>query len=213
MSFRKLVPRGRPGYLEGREPQVEKSKKSKLLYFWGGGEGEGEETSRPARRTRRLTCSSFALDFRLDLPVSDPWVMYQDPIPKPRLEPRLKPRLEPKLKPGPGENLFKNQNFDVFEIFDFLDPASTLEVSDMALLIPEVWDFYRLSHACFFSIIIHRFFIDFSLLSSPCYSQNSPGVPTDRKKNDFSWKFHIFQYFAYKLIMDRLNHSGTLKVL
>ena len=31
--------------------------------------------------------------------------------------------------------------FDFFGFWDFLDPASVLEVSDMALLIPEVWDF------------------------------------------------------------------------
>ena len=41
-----------------------------------------------------------------------------------------------------------------FQFFDFLDPASVFEVSDMALLIPEVWDFYRLSGASFFFVII-----------------------------------------------------------
>ena len=80
----------------------------------------------------------------------------------------------------------------------------------MALLIPEVSDFYRLSGASFFFIIILRFFIDFSLLSSPGYSLSSPGAPPDRKKkNDFFIKIDIFQYFAYKPIIDRLDCSGT----
>ena len=75
----------------------------------------------------------------------------------------------------------------IFQFFDFLDPASVFEVPGMALLIPEVWDFYRLSGASFFFIIILRFFIDFSLLSSPGYSLSSPGGPPDRKKKiDFS---------------------------
>ena len=63
-----------------------------------------------------------------------------------------------------------------------MDPASVFEVSDMALSIAEVWDFYLLLNASFFFIIIFRFFIDFSLLSSPGYSLSSPGAPLDRKK-------------------------------
>ena len=38
-------------------------------------------------------------------------------------------------------------------VFICLDPAVILEVPDMALLIPEVWDVYFLSNAIFFSII------------------------------------------------------------
>ena len=72
--------------------------------------------------------------------------------------------------------------FGFFGFSDFLDPALVLEVSDMALLIPEVWDFYLLLNATFFFSIIFRFFIDFSLLSSPRYSLSSPGAPPDRKK-------------------------------
>ena len=76
--------------------------------------------------------------------------------------------------------------FVFFGFWDFLDPASVLEVSDMALLIAEVWDFYLLLNASFFPIINVCFFIDFSLLSSPCYSLSSPGAPPDRqKKLDF----------------------------
>ena len=80
--------------------------------------------------------------------------------------------------------------------FDFLDPASVLEVLGMALLIPEVSDFYRLSGASFFFIIISPFFIDFSLLSSPGYSLSSPGAPWIEKNNDFLIKIKCFQYFA-----------------
>ena len=73
-----------------------------------------------------------------------------------------------------------------FQFFDFLDPASVFEVSGMALLIPEVWDFYRLSGASvFLFIIICPFFIDFSLLSSPGYSLSSPGALDRTKKNTF----------------------------
>ena len=72
--------------------------------------------------------------------------------------------------------------FHFFGFGDFLDPASVLAVSDMALLIAEVWDFYLLLNASFFFIVIFRFFIDFSLLSSPGYSLSSPGAPPDRKK-------------------------------
>ena len=80
----------------------------------------------------------------------------------------------------------------------------------MALLIPEVSDFYRLSRASFFFVIIHPFFIDFSLLSSPGYSLSSPGAPLDRKKKIYFFiKIDIFQYFAYKPIIDRLDCSGT----
>ena len=69
-----------------------------------------------------------------------------------------------------------------FHFFDFLDPAPVFEVSDMALSIAEVSDFYLLLNATFFSVIIFRFFIDFSLLGSPGYSLSSPGAPPDRKK-------------------------------
>ena len=63
----------------------------------------------------------------------------------------------------------------------------------MALLIPEVWDFYWLSGASMFFIVFVSFFMDFSLLSSPGYSLSSPGAPPDRKqKNDFSKKNDIF---------------------
>ena len=69
----------------------------------------------------------------------------------------------------------------------------------MALLIPEVWDFYQLSGASFFFIIHCPCFIDFSLLSSPGYSLSSPGGPLDRKKRSrFFIKNYVFQYFAYK---------------
>ena len=80
-----------------------------------------------------------------------------------------------------------------FIFFDFLDPAPVFEVSDMALLIPEVWDFYRLSGASFFFIIILPFFIDFSLLSSPGYSLSSPGGPPDRKKKSFFFPQHLVE--------------------
>ena len=51
----------------------------------------------------------------------------------------------------------------IFQFFDFGDPASVFEVSDMALLIPEVSEFYWLSGASFFlSVIIHPCFIDFA---------------------------------------------------
>ena len=94
-----------------------------------------------------------------------------------------------------------------------MDPAPVFEVSDMALSIPEVWDFYLLLNASFFFIIIFRFFIDFSLLSSPGYSLSSPGAPPDRKKkNDFFIKIDIFQYFAYKPIIDRSDGSKTMKI-
>ena len=46
-----------------------------------------------------------------------------------------------------GKNVL---NIELFELFDFLDPASVFEVSDMALLIPELWDFCLLSNATFF---------------------------------------------------------------
>ena len=77
----------------------------------------------------------------------------------------------------------------------------------MALLIPEVWDFYLLSDASFFSIIILHFFIDFSLLSSPGYSLSSPGAPPDRKKKCrfFIIKNGCFQYYAYKPPFNAIN--------
>ena len=64
------------------------------------------------------------------------------------------------MDPAPWRTIIKKS---IFQFFDFLDLASVLEVPDMALLIPEVWDFYRLSNASFFFIIILCFFIDVSL--------------------------------------------------
>ena len=67
----------------------------------------------------------------------------------------------PPTLPGPILGFFGI--FCFFGFGDFLDPALDLEVSDMALLIPEVWDFYLLSNATFFSVInlcfCYRFFI------------------------------------------------------
>ena len=48
----------------------------------------------------------------------------------------------------PGPKIIKNR---IFRFFDFLDPAPVFEVSDMALSIAEVWDFYLLLNATFFS--------------------------------------------------------------
>ena len=51
--------------------------------------------------------------------------------------------------------------FGFFGFSDFWDLALVLEVSDMALLIPEVWDFYLLSIATFFDhsfVFFYRFF-------------------------------------------------------
>ena len=74
-----------------------------------------------------------------------------------------------------------------------MDPAPVFEVLDMALLIAEVWDFYLLLNATFFSVINVCFFIDVSLLSSPGYSLSSPGAPLDRKKKiDFFMKKMLF---------------------
>ena len=75
----------------------------------------------------------------------------------------------------------------------------------MALLIPEVWDFYRLSRASFFLfIIIVSVFISFSLLSSPGYSLSSPGATLDPKKRKAM--FHKKIFFSILLI----NHLLTL---
>ena len=63
--------------------------------------------------------------------------------------------------------------------------APVLEVLDIELLIPEVWDFYLFSGATFFFITKPIIFIVFSLLSMPWYSPGSPGAPPDRKKKDF----------------------------
>ena len=48
--------------------------------------------------------------------------------------------------PGKGKNEF-------FGIFDFWDPALFLEVLDIELLIPEVWDFYLFSGATLFFLL------------------------------------------------------------
>ena len=45
--------------------------------------------------------------------------------------------------------------YDFLDFFEFLDPAPVLEVSDMALLIPEVWDSYLVLPAIFFFSIIN----------------------------------------------------------
>ena len=50
------------------------------------------------------------------------------------------------MDPPPGRKFIKNRNF---RFFDFLDPAPVFEVSDMALSIAEVWDFYLLLNASF----------------------------------------------------------------
>ena len=70
-----------------------------------------------------------------------------------------------------------------FGFFDFLDPASFFADLDIVLLIPEIWCFYLLSNATFFFVIKLRFFIIFSLLSSPRYPPDRPHAPPDQKKN------------------------------
>ena len=80
-----------------------------------------------------------------------------------------------------------------------MDPAPVFEVSDMALSIAEVWDFYLLLNASFFFVIIFCFFIDFSLLSSPGYSLSSPGAPWDRKKKVFFFHKQMI-FFSILLI-------------
>ena len=80
-----------------------------------------------------------------------------------------------------------------------MDPAPVFEVSDMALSIAEVWDFYLLLNATFIFIIIFRFFIDFSLLSSPWYSQSSTGAPWDRKRSIFHKKMIFFSILLINL--------------
>ena len=61
--------------------------------------------------------------------------------------------------PAPRRKFIKNR---IFQFFDFLDPAPVFEVSDMALSIAEVWDFYLLLNATFFFdhklVFFHRFF-------------------------------------------------------
>ena len=81
----------------------------------------------------------------------------------------------------------------------------------MALLIPEVSDFYRLSGASFFFHHNSFFSIDFSLLSSPGYSLSSPGATPDRKKKSiFHKQIDVFQYFAYKPLCNPINRPWDL---
>ena len=94
--------------------------------------------------------------------------------------------------------------FGFFGFSDFWDSESVLGVSDMELLIPEVWDFYLLSNATFFFDHKFVFFIDFSLLDSPWYSLNSPGAPLDRKKNSIFYKKSI----VFNTLL--INHLLTL---
>ena len=59
----------------------------------------------------------------------------------------------------PGGKIYKKNVF--FDFFDFLDLASALEVPDMALLIPEVRDFFAFLEQVLFhhnSSFVHRFF-------------------------------------------------------
>ena len=97
--------------------------------------------------------------------------------------------------------------FGFFGFSDFWDSESVLGVSDMELLIPEVWDFYLLSNATFFFDHKFVFFIDFSLLDSPWYSLSSPGAPLDREK-----KKTIFLGDKKSIVFDTLliNHLLTL---
>ena len=56
-------------------------------------------------------------------------------------------RAIPTLPPGARAR----EKFNFLGFFDFWDPAPVLGVLDIVLLIPEVWDFYLLSNATFFS--------------------------------------------------------------
>ena len=95
------------------------------------------------------------------------------------------------------------------ESFDFLDLALVLRFSDMAFLMPEVWDFYFLSSANVLSIMILRFFIDFHSWIAPGTPQVALVLPRIEKKTIFCI---FFQNFAYKPILDRLHRSETSKI-